>query len=118
MVGIEAIMASLAGRAVRKSDREGAYAEVGAAVVRPVALSVGIIMLVYLPLLTLEGIEGKMFRPMAITMASALFGAVVYSVIFFPALTAASVPPAKDHGPRWIAKLADVYHRVQPAALR
>ena len=36
--------------------------------------SVLIILLVYIPLLTLEGTEGKMFRPMATTMALALFG--------------------------------------------
>jgi multidrug efflux pump subunit AcrB len=53
---------------------------------RAVTFSVAIIMLVYIPLLTLEGVEGKMFRPMAITMACALFGALVYSVLFFLAL--------------------------------
>ena len=52
-------------------------------------------MLVYVPLLTLEGIEGKMFRPMAITMACALFGALVYSVVFFPALLVALRPAAE-----------------------
>jgi cobalt-zinc-cadmium resistance protein CzcA len=118
IVVLEAIIAALAGRAMKKSDRDPAYAEVASAVVRPVALSVAIIMLVYLPLLTLEGIEGKMFRPMAITMACALFGAVVYSVVFFPALTAAFVPPAQDHGPKWIEHLAHLYRRVLVHAVR
>ena len=100
IVILEAVIAAL-GRARRSSRRarDGAYAEVAAAVARPVAFAVAIIMLVYLPLLTLEGIEGKMFRPMAITMACALFGALVYSVVFFPALLVAFVPPAKGHGP-------------------
>ncbi len=39
-----------------------------------------------------------MFRPMAVTMACALFGALVYSVLFFPALLAIFVPPSKGHG--------------------
>jgi cobalt-zinc-cadmium resistance protein CzcA len=39
---------------------------------RPVVFAVGIIIIVYLPLLTLRGIEGKMFRPMALTVVFAL----------------------------------------------
>src|SRR5204863_6790122 len=81
IVILEAVIAATAGKRLLKTARDGAYAEVASAVARPVGFSVGIIMLVYVPLLTLEGIEGKMFRPMAITMACALFGALVYSVV-------------------------------------
>lgn len=45
-----------------------------------------IIALVYLPVLTLEGVEGKMFRPMALTVLFALLGAFVLSLTFVPAL--------------------------------
>lgn len=45
-----------------------------------------IIMIVYLPILTLSGIEGKMFRPMAFTVLFALTGAMVLSLTFIPAL--------------------------------
>ncbi|TGL90903.1 efflux RND transporter permease subunit [Leptospira congkakensis] len=55
-------------------------------VVRASAFSVGIILLVYLPLMTLEGVEGRMFRPMAITVAFALGAALLYSITTFPAL--------------------------------
>ncbi|MGV2481756.1 UNVERIFIED_CONTAM: efflux RND transporter permease subunit, partial [Salmonella enterica subsp. enterica serovar Weltevreden] len=41
-----------------------------------------IIMVVYLPILTLEGIEGKMFQPMALTVIVALAGAMLLSVTF------------------------------------
>ena len=47
-----------------------------------------IIMIVYLPILTLTGIEGKMFFPMAFTVLVALFGAMVLSVTFVPAAVA------------------------------
>jgi Cu/Ag efflux pump CusA len=43
---------------------------------RPVAFSLLIILLVYLPLMALEGVEGRMFKPMAITVALALGGAL------------------------------------------
>ncbi len=117
IVILEAIIAGLAGKTLVKSARDGAYAEVASSVARPVAFSVAIIMLVYLPLLTLEGIEGKMFRPMAITMACALFGALLYSVVFFPALLAVFVPPAKGHGPKWIDWVGKGYARALPWAL-
>ncbi|WXA85676.1 efflux RND transporter permease subunit [Pendulispora rubella] len=75
IVILEAIIAATAGRALVGRARARAYAEVAKVVIKPVAFAVAIIMLVYIPLLTLEGVEGKMFRPMAITMACALFGA-------------------------------------------
>ncbi|AKU96254.1 Cobalt-zinc-cadmium resistance protein CzcA [Labilithrix luteola] len=45
-----------------------------------------IIALVYLPVLTLQGVEGKMFRPMALTVLFALLGAFILSLTFVPAL--------------------------------
>src|SRR5690606_9899075 len=75
IVILEAIIAATAGKTLIGMARAKAYANISSAVARPVAFAVAIIMLVYVPLLALEGIEGKMFRPMAITMACALFGA-------------------------------------------
>ncbi len=118
IVVLEAVMAGTAGKRLMRHARAGAYTEIVALVARPVAFSVAIIMLVYLPLLSLEGIEGKMFRPMAVTMASALFGALVYSVLFFPALLVTLVPPPKALGPRWVIALEHAYARLLPAALR
>jgi heavy metal efflux system protein len=118
IVVLEGVIAATAGRELVGRARARAYADVAKVVVEPVAFSVAIIMLVYIPLLTLEGVEGKMFRPMAITMACALFGALVYSVVFFPALLVLVVPPAKDHGPRWMERLAHGYEGVVRHALR
>jgi heavy metal efflux system protein len=118
IVILEAVIAGLAGKKLKGKARDGAYTEVASGVVRPVAFAVAIIMLVYLPLLTLTGIEGKMFRPMAITMACALFGALVYSVLFFPAMIALFVAPAKDHGPRYMERVSEWYSRALPWALK
>lgn len=52
---------------------------------RPVVFAVGIITIVYLPLLSLTGIEGKMFKPMALTVVFALIGALILSLTFVPA---------------------------------
>jgi cobalt-zinc-cadmium resistance protein CzcA len=118
IVVLEAIIAAFAGKKLVGSARDPAYSEVASSVVRPVGFAVAIIMLVYLPLLSLEGIEGKMFRPMAITMACALFGALVYSVVFFPGLVALFVPPAPGHGPHWVERLTHHYTAALPWAMR
>lgn len=55
----------------------------------PTLSGVGIIMIVYLPILTLSGIEGKMFVPMAQVVLLALFGALVTSFTVIPALLSA-----------------------------
>lgn len=51
-----------------------------------------IILIVYLPILTLEGIEGKMFRPMALTVIFALLGSLVLSLTLMPALASLLLP--------------------------
>lgn len=54
-------------------------------VARPIAFGVLIIMLVYVPILSLEGLEARMFRPMALTVAIALFGSLLLALCFIPA---------------------------------
>jgi cobalt-zinc-cadmium resistance protein CzcA len=56
-------------------------------VARPVLFGVLIIIAVYLPIFTLEGLEGKMFRPMAITVCSALFGSLLLSLTGVPVVS-------------------------------
>lgn len=59
--------------------------DAGREVARPIAFGVLIIMLVYVPIATLQGLEGRMFRPMAITVAIALFGSLVLALAWVPA---------------------------------
>ena len=54
---------------------------------RPVVFSTSIIIIVFLPLFTLQGVEGKLFSPMAYTITFALIGAVVLAVTFAPVAT-------------------------------
>ena len=55
-------------------------------VARPVVFAVSIIAIVYLPILSLEGIEGKMFVPMALTVVFALAGSLLLSLTYIPAM--------------------------------
>lgn len=69
-----------------------------AQVAKPVAFSVVIIASVYLPILALQDIEGKTFRPMALTVMIALAGALAITMLVVPALAATflSAKPSKD----------------------
>jgi cobalt-zinc-cadmium resistance protein CzcA len=65
-----------------------------------------IIMIVYLPILTLEGIEGKMFRPMALTVIFALLGSMVLSLTLMPVLASLLLPRQMQEREPWIVRLA------------
>jgi len=54
---------------------------------RPILFAVVIIITVFLPLITLQGVEGKMFRPMAFTIAFALIGSLIMALVIAPVLT-------------------------------
>src|SRR6202020_2601499 len=53
-------------------------------VARPMTFAVMIIIAVYLPILFLQGLEGRMFRPMAITVCTALAGSLVLALTMIP----------------------------------
>ena len=65
-----------------------------------------IIMTVYLPILTLGGVEGKMLRPMALAVLFALFGSLVLSLTFVPALLSLLLPRRIKEREPWIVHLA------------
>jgi cobalt-zinc-cadmium resistance protein CzcA len=88
-------------------------------VARPMAFGVVIIIAVYLPILFLQGMEGRMFRPMAITVCTALAGSLLLALTMVPMLASISFRKgiARNHNgstdeQRWIAALGNVYVRV------
>ncbi|MCB9915639.1 MAG: efflux RND transporter permease subunit [Planctomycetes bacterium] len=87
VVIVEGIVAYLALH--RDDDGRSHHEKVRAAchqVARPVLFAVGIIILVYLPILALRGIEGKMFRPMALTVVFAMAGSLLAALTLMPVL--------------------------------
>jgi cobalt-zinc-cadmium resistance protein CzcA len=97
------------------------------AIVRDAALEVRkptmfgelIIMIVYLPILTLEGIEGKLFRPMALTVIFALAGSLVLSLTLIPALASLFLPRHIKHRQPLVDRLAHaVFQPVLKLGLR
>ncbi len=72
-------------------------------VATPVAAGVIIIMIVFLPLLTLQGLEGKMFGPVALTIVFALGASLVLSLTIIPVL-ASLLLSTKHHGTPWLVR--------------
>ncbi|MGH9583115.1 MAG: efflux RND transporter permease subunit [Bryobacteraceae bacterium] len=69
-------------RTILETIREAAHE-----VQRPVFYAIAIIITAYLPILTLQSVEGRLFRPMALTVAFALLGALFFSILLAPVLS-------------------------------
>ncbi|MFY3743316.1 efflux RND transporter permease subunit [Anaeromyxobacter sp. Red801] len=100
VVMVEAIFHGVAAASFASADRRGArekmaahVREVTRSMATPVFFSVLIILLVYVPVLSLTGVDGKMFRPMALTVVFALLTSLVLSVTFIPAAAALLLRP-------------------------
>lgn len=70
----------------KEFDRREVIANAAKEVAKPITFAIFIIMSVYLPLFTLEGVEGKMFHPLALTFMYALFGGLITSLTLVPVL--------------------------------
>ena len=88
------------GRALTPAERDELVLSSSLEVRTATAFGELIIAIVYLPILTLEGIEGKMFRPMALTVVFALAGAFVLSITLAPVLASLMLPlhPKESEG--------------------
>jgi cobalt-zinc-cadmium resistance protein CzcA len=85
----------------------------------PAVFGVFIIMLVYLPIFALSGIEGKMFHPMAFTVVAALLGALISAVTFVPAAIALFVKgTVNPHKNTVMARMQNVYKSVLTTVLK
>jgi len=88
-------------------------------VFQPAVFGVLIIMLVYLPIFALSGVEGKMFHPMAFTVIAALLGAMLFSVTFVPAAIAIFVRGKVSEQENWLmAKARKIYQPLLNLSLR
>ncbi len=86
-------------------------------VATPVIFGIGVIILVFLPLMTLAGMEGKMFAPLAYTIAIALAISLLLSLTLTPALAAYALRGGAEHDTWLIARLKAPYLRLLRAAL-
>jgi len=92
--------------------REAAF-EVG----RPVVFGVCIIIAVYIPIVTLEGLEGRMFEPMAFTVCVAVLGSLLLALTYVPAMASFVLGPVSDLHARWFESVRARYRSVLGVSL-
>ncbi len=103
------------GRALTEPERRETLASASLEVARPVAFGVAIVLVVFLPILSLEGIEGKLFRPMALTMSFALLGSLVLSLTVMPVLASLFLTRHVRETEPWVVRVS---RRVYEPVLR
>ena len=84
------------GRLLNKDERFSLAAKATAEVIQPSIFGILIITIVYIPIFSLTGVEGKMFHPMAFTVVVALLSALVLSLTFVPAAVATFITGKVD----------------------
>ncbi|ODV16576.1 MAG: metal transporter [Lysobacteraceae bacterium SCN 69-25] len=86
-------------------------------VANPIAFAIGIIVVVFLPLFSLEGLEGKLFKPMAITISFAMVGSLLLSLTLIPVLASMILKPKEEKDTWLVARLKRGYAPVLAWAL-
>jgi cobalt-zinc-cadmium resistance protein CzcA len=119
VVMIENIVRHLSQKKPRDlSERFAAVRDGAQEVARPVFFAVLIITVVYLPVLTLQGVEGKMFRPMALTIIFALLGSLLFSLTLMPVLGSWLLKKVHHEEPRVIRVIKSWYAPLLDRAMR
>jgi cobalt-zinc-cadmium resistance protein CzcA len=107
------------GKPLELRERLNLVYEATGEVIRPSLFGIAIITVVYIPIFTLTGVEGKMFQPMAATVVMALLAAMVLSLTFVPAAVAIFMNgEISEKESRIIVASKSLYRPVLEAALR
>ncbi len=107
------------GLAPAGSDRLQVVRDAAIEVRKPTLFGEAIIMVVYLPILALQGIEGKLFRPMALTVVFALLGSLLLSLTLMPVLASLVLPArGRERENVLVRGLLALYRPVLALALR
>lgn len=118
VITIENSMRRLAEDKSEKTRRE-IVRDAAVEVRKPTLFGELIIMIVYVPILALEGIEGKLFRPMALTVIFALMGSMILSMTLMPVLASLLLPRHIEHRDGWLMRgLKAGYRPLLHGALR
>ncbi len=98
----------LSHQAGKTVNRTHIILEAAREVINPIAFAILIIIVVFLPLFSLTGLEGKMFKPMALTIAFAMVGSLVLTLTLVPVLSALILKPKEEKDTflvRWAKQL-------------
>lgn len=92
-------------------DRESLFLSAAVEVGRPILFGIAIIVAVYIPIFALDGMEGRMFRPMAFTVVTAVLGSLLLALTFVPSVSALLLKHAHEKPNRPMERLRAAYGR-------
>ncbi len=92
-------------------DRRAIFLSAAVEVGRPILFGIAIIVAVYIPIFTLGGMEGRMFRPMAFTVVTAVLGSLLLALTFVPTISSMVLRHAHEEPARWLYNLRHAYAR-------
>lgn len=98
-------------------DRRSIFLSAAVEVGRPILFGIAIIVAVYIPIFTLDGMEGRMFRPMAFTVVTAVLGSLLLALTFVPSVSAIALKHDHEEPHRILDQLRASYARVLGRAM-
>jgi len=101
-----------------REQEDATIQRAAAEVIKPATFGMGIIIAAYIPILTLTGMEGKMFRPMGQTVIMALVGALLFALTVVPALCSFFLKVRVEKENRALEAVRRVYRRALEASMR
>ncbi len=106
-------------KALKKEDRDVIAADASKKMMNAAFFGQLIILIVFLPILALEGVEGKMFQPMALTFIFAMMGAMILCLTYVPMMSALFLKPPKTEKKSWSDRFVQwVQHKYEPLLMR
>lgn len=93
----------------RDTHRLGLFARAAVEVGRPILFGIAIIVAVYIPIFTLDGMEGRMFKPMAFTVVCAVLGSLLLALTYVPAVSAWALRDGEASPAPWLERLTARY---------
>ena len=98
-------------RVASSQDRQAIFRAAAVEVGRPIVFGVFIIVAVYVPIFSLQGLEGRMFTPMAFTVCIAVLGSLVLALTYVPVLSSLLLSHVKETPSKWFEAVRRAYAR-------
>ena len=102
----------------KDTHRLGMFEQAAIEVGRPILFGIAIIVAVYIPIFTLDGMEGRMFKPMAFTVVCAVLGSLLLALTYVPAVSAWALRSKSAEPARWLTTLTLRYGTMLDRVMR
>jgi heavy metal efflux system protein len=100
------------------TNKQGLFERSAVEVGRPILFGIAIIVAVYIPIFTLDGMEGRMFKPMAFTVVCAVLGSLFLALTYVPAVSSWALRDGHGKPAAWMVSLTQRYRQALDGVLK